>query len=103
VFIDVIAGAAHVREAANLKSLSVHVAPGIDLPACLGDLGVVDADGRHVWLSIPHLCDAACATVTDDVDIHQWRKGFDGMIGYATSSGWVSDDGTRVRAHIDTP
>ncbi len=30
-----------------------------------------------------------------------WEQDLAGMIGYATGKGWVSEDGTRVRAHVE--
>ena len=30
-----------------------------------------------------------------------WPRDFAGMITYATGKGWVSDDGTQVRAHVE--
>ena len=98
VFIHVTDGASHVHEAADLKSLSVRVEPGADLIAGLGSLGSVDDDGAHVWLRIDALRDAGAVTITDDVD--GWRAGFDGMIAYATKSGWTDATGTSVRAHV---
>lgn len=98
VFIHVTEGASDVREADDLKSLSVRVEPGADLAASLGSLGTVDDDGAHVWLHIDALRTAGAATIADDVEA--WRAGFDGMIAYATKSGWTDAGGTSVRAHI---
>jgi hypothetical protein len=97
VFIHVTDGASHVREADDLKSLSVRVDPGADLAASLGSLGTVDPDGAHVWLHIDALREAGAATIADDVT---WRAGFDGMIAYATKSGWTDPSGSTVRAHL---
>lgn len=90
-----------MREATDLRSLSVRPDAGVDLAANLGELGDVDADGAHVWLLVTALQSAAAATVTDDVEA--WRAGFDGMISYAAGSGWLSSDRTRVRAHLAAP
>jgi hypothetical protein len=98
VFIHVTDGASHVREATDLKSLSVRADPGVDLSTNLGTLGTPDPDGAHVWLLIDALREAAATTITDGAD--DWRAGFDGMIAYATKSGWTDERGTSVRAHI---
>jgi hypothetical protein len=31
----------------------------------------------------------------------QWTDELAGMVAYATSKGWVDEDGTRVRAHVE--
>ena len=96
MFVEVTEGQCAVREAADLKSLSVQAADRAHLSA-LGALGQVDGD--HVWLSIDALKAAAAATVPDD-ERSAWADGYDGMIAYATSKGWASADGSAVRAHI---
>jgi len=30
-----------------------------------------------------------------------WERDLAGMIGYASRKGWMSDDGSRVRAHVE--
>ena len=30
-----------------------------------------------------------------------WRTGLESMLAYATSKGWVSDDGHAIRAHVE--
>jgi hypothetical protein len=96
MFVEVTEGQCAVREAADLKSLSVQAADRAHLSA-LGDLGSVDGD--HVWLSIDALKTAAAATVPDD-ERAAWGDAYDGMIAYAISKGWASADGAAVRAHI---
>lgn len=59
----------------------------------LRELGVLD--GNHVfvdqtWL-IAHAGEAA--------DDSSWRSGFDAMVAYASSKGWLDAAG-RIRAHI---
>ena len=98
MFVEVTEGQCAVREAADLKSLSVRAADRSHLSA-LGDLGVLSDDGDHVWLSIDALKAAGAATVPDD-ERAAWADSYDGMIAYATSKGWASADGTAVRAHI---
>lgn len=54
-------------------------------------------DGEHVWLDVAR----ARALGLDASDDPAFGPGFDGMIGYATSQGWLNDTGTHVRAHIE--
>jgi hypothetical protein len=100
VYIEVADGASHVRDADNLKALSVRVVHRAHLAEALGTLGKVSDDGDHVWLNIAELRDEGAASLPDE-DAAVWLPLFDGMIGYATKSGWVSTDGTAVRAHIE--
>jgi len=99
MFVEVQGGTSRVREGENLRALSVRVDDRATLEAALGSLGSVDGD--HVWLDLAALREGAEASLPADA-VEGWAAGFDGMIGYATKSGWVSDDGTKVRAHIDS-
>lgn len=68
-----------------------------ELAAALGDLGDVDADGAHVWLTI-----AALRSLAGDLASQPgWSKSFDGMIRYAGSKGWLSENGEAIRAHVE--
>ena len=73
----------------RLEVLAPEGLPDADLAARLGELGRLDGD--HVWLSVEHLRQAGPADPG-------WAEGFDGMIGYARSKGWV--EGDAVRAHV---
>ena len=98
MYVDLSSGAAVVRQAEDLKSLSV-VSPGAVVEAtALTELG--DVDGDHVWLAIAALRDTAAATVPEP-DRVAWAEGFDGMIAYAASKGWTNEAGTHVRAHVE--
>src|SRR4051812_30649194 len=95
VVVDGTTGQVVMDEAANLRGLSV------ELRACetsaagtlLGDLGSVDRD--HVWLDIGLL--KGLSPLAHDPE---WDHGFDGVMEYARSKGWIDDTGKRVRAHI---
>ncbi|SDG61307.1 hypothetical protein [Klenkia brasiliensis] len=81
-----------VTDVGDLRRLEVLAPAGLadaDLAHRLGDLGRLDGD--HVWLPVERLRQAGPA----DGD---WAAGFEAMIGYATSKGWVSDGA--VRAHV---
>jgi hypothetical protein len=62
----------------------------------LGDLCEPD-DDQHVWL---HVARARALGVQASPD-PAFGDGFDGMIGYATSKGWLNEAGTHVRAHVE--
>lgn len=59
-------------------------------------LGEVLPDGDHVMVSVDAIRRYALGSVGP-----AWEQDLAGMIGYATGKGWVSEDGTRVRAHIE--
>lgn len=99
MYVDLTLGRAAVRQADDLKSLSVKAPGGHADAAVLGGLGEPSADGAHVWLDVPALREAAAATI-DPAGRADWLVGFDGMIAYATSKGWTDDQG-RVRAHVE--
>lgn len=95
------AGAAVVREPTVLDSLSVRAAPGVDLERGIAGLGRVDADGRHVWLSITALRARAIGDVPS-ATAGEWAARFEAMVEYATAKGWTSADGSELRAHLTT-
>lgn len=84
-----------MSEPANLRGLSVELrsCDASRADSLLGDLGNVD--GEHVWLDIVGL--KALSPLASDTE---WAEGFDGVMKYAESKGWIDDAGTRVRAHI---
>jgi hypothetical protein len=78
---------ASVEDPGNLRQLHAEFR-GVNVAAGLGR-----ADGDHAWL------DAGALRAAGDGSA-AWAAGFDGMLAYAASKGWASEDGTRVRAHI---
>jgi len=57
---------------------------------------VEEVDGDHAWLVLAELRNRAGHRADPD-----WHRRFSGMVDYARSSGWVSDDGRLVRAHLE--
>lgn len=87
-------GPATLADADNFRAFSVSVnGDGARVVEALAGLGTVD--GEHAWLD----GDAVKALAGDAVG-EQWHTDFDNMIAYARSKGWT-DDGGRVRAHIE--
>jgi hypothetical protein len=85
-------------DAENFRAFSL-VADGeiSRLASALGDLGTVDEDGAHAWLRATEVRRLAGALASDP----RWIEQFDGMVTYAASKGWVSDDREAIRAHIE--
>jgi hypothetical protein len=67
------------------------------LKNALAGLGSVDEDGSHVWLAVDGLKTLA-GRLASEAD---WIRRLDGMLGYAGLNGWLSEDGTAIRAHIE--
>ena len=89
---------ATVEDAANLRQLHAEFR-GVDDPAAAAALsaaGLGELSGDHVWLSVAGLRAAGDGSP-------EWTAGFDGMVAYAGSKGWMSADGTQVQAHIVRP
>ena len=82
-------------DAENLKALSVSLRSCSPAEAgrLLGELGRLEDE--HVWLDIARL--RALSPLSDDPD---WVSGFDGVMTYAATKGWIDDTGSRVRAHL---
>ena len=88
-----------LHHAADLTSLSVVVPRPDDLPlapdALPTTLGKVAEGGTHVLLS----CDALRVLAGPLADDPSWRAGYASMLAYADRQGWLTPDGTAVRAH----
>lgn len=79
----------------NFRALKVEARNGSsadDIASSLGDLGKLEGD--HVWLSIDGLKSIG-------PNENAWKQSFDEMISYANKAGWVSEDKSLVRAHVD--
>jgi hypothetical protein len=62
--------------------------------SAMGEAGhAADNDG-HVWVS----ADWIRSTVSGD---DEWIAGFEAMVSFATSKGWMNDPGTHILAHIE--
>ncbi len=53
-------------------------------------------DGEHAWIATDAVVALAGEAAADD-----WRAAFDGMVAYARDNGFLSDDGSAIRAHLE--
>lgn len=60
------------------------------------DLGEVLPAGGHLMVPLETLRRLAAGRVGPT-----WEQDFDAMIAYAARKGWLREDGTRVRAHLE--
>jgi hypothetical protein len=99
VRVDPSAGTVEVAEADDLRRLSV-AAPAADAATAGATLAAHSAgapgDDAHVWLDAAWLRRAGAEAATDP----GFAAGFDGMLAYAGTHGFLSDDGAAVRAHV---
>lgn len=67
--------------------------------AALGPDGSAATEDDHVFVSVDAVrrwAGDALGGIDDG-----WESGFGAMVGYATSKGWMSDDGSSIKAHIE--
>jgi len=87
-------GTARLEDVDNFKAFKVVLSPSMDnAAAALTQVGRVD--GSHLW--IPRRWIEQHGRVTELA----WLSGLDKMVEFASSAGWVDDDGA-IRAHIET-
>ena len=60
------------------------------------DLGEILPAGDHLMVPLGTVRRMAAGRVGPD-----WEQKFDAMIAYAARKGWLSEDGTKVRAHLE--
>jgi hypothetical protein len=89
-----------LRESEDFKSFKVvtlaATESGAQLAEAVAAIGTVDDDG-HVWLSTDALVELAGARGVEP----DWAASFAAMLDYARSHGFLSADGTEVRAHVE--
>lgn len=95
VRVDTAAGRATLEQPEDCKKFHVE-APEGDLAQIAAVLGTpADAPADHVWVPVDWVRAQAQGRVPDN-----WSSEFDGMLGYASSKGWLSADGRSIQAHV---
>jgi hypothetical protein len=98
MIIHVTASGVSLRDVRVFDDFHVEVAPDIDLEETLTLAGAGRAIGDgDVYISLPWIRSVMAEREEDD---EAWQTGFEGMLGYARSRGWISEDGTAFRSHI---
>jgi hypothetical protein len=99
VYVEVRGERAEVRDANNCRELDVRVAaadrPHLDRALCAAGLGIWDG-GAEAELTVAGLRGAASSGGIGP----DWQQRWDAMVGYAASKGWLTADGSGVRAHL---
>lgn len=96
-----IAGAVGLDEPGDFTAFDLQVAGGDKAAAleALGDDGAPAPENDHVFVAVDRVRSLARIALGDGVDF-AWESGFTGMLGYAGSKGWMSDDGAFIKAHL---
>lgn len=89
-------GAPVVLDADRLDRLSVE-SPGHVADMQLGPMCAVAEVDDHVWVDVVALRRAGAAESADQ----SFGDRFDAMIAYAAEHDWLSDDRSRVLAHVE--
>lgn len=83
---------AALEDADNFRAFKVVcTSPRADCEAGLAEIGRLDGD--HVWVDPTWIR-------RNGRPAEEWTTGFDKMVAFAASSGWVDDAGA-IRAHIE--
>lgn len=101
MIVHLTAAGAEVLDADDCTRLHVSTdLPDTAIDAALRSTGAGrSADDGSALLTLEVLRTLARAAGTAD----DWTGRWDSMIGYATAKGWVTKDGTAVKAHIEAP
>jgi hypothetical protein len=87
-----------LQDAANFRRFHVVLPAGLPdaaFAAALAQTGAGELTGSHVFINIDWL--KAQVPVKDSA----WVQGFDSMVAYARSRGWMNASGTALRAHLE--
>lgn len=97
MFIRITDGVAELIAADDFTAFHVErgQASADQIVAALGDKAQPGGDD-HVWLSA-----IGVAELAGEHAAGEWITKFDGMCQYAESKGWMNDEGTHIRAHLE--
>jgi hypothetical protein len=103
ILIDMALRDVELVEPDDTRRFHVAVAHGADLDAVtavLADKGVgtveVDGDDERAWISVD-----AVRELAEPAAPPGWGLHFDQMLKDAAKHGWVSEDGSSIRSHIE--
>lgn len=92
-----------LREPTRLDELKVVIGSAVtpaEAEAALRRIGRVRDD--QAWIRIAELERLARAELDGRSDVAAWKDGFDRMLSYAATRGWVNETDHTVAAHCET-
>lgn len=97
ISVDLTKPSATVLEPEVLTAFSVasSTIDDVAVAAAMGAAGEAAGDA-HVWVSADWIRDDVSGRVDDG-----WSGGFDKMLEFATTKGWLNDAGTHIKGHIE--
>ena len=98
MIIDVTASGVSLRDVRVFDDFHVELADGVDLAEALTVAGAGRPIGDgDIFVSTAWIRRVMSEREDDD---EEWQTGFEGMLGYARSRGWITEDGDGFRAHV---
>lgn len=97
MIIDVTHGGIALHDPRTFSDLHVAVHGDVDLQEALTIAGAGRMDGDDAFVSTRWVRNAISDLGLDD---EEWQTGFEAMLGFARSQGWIADDGNGIRAHV---
>jgi len=98
MIIDIRESGVTLRDVRVFDDFHVELAEGVDLAEALtlAGAGRTIGDG-DVYVSIPWIRAVMAEREEDD---EEWQSGFEAMLGFARSRGWIGEEGTGFRSHV---
>jgi hypothetical protein len=100
VHLDLATRTASLEEADDCGRFHLSAEGEGDLAGALATAGVGRADADdpdgHAWVAV-----AAVRRLAEGQVGPSWDADFDAMLAYAATKGWLDDDATHVRAHVE--
>lgn len=98
MIIDIRESGVTLRDVRVFDDVHVELAEGVDLAEALTLAGAGRAIGDgDVYVSIPWIRTVMAERGEDD---EEWQSGFEAMLGFARSRGWIGEEGTGLRSHV---
>lgn len=102
MIVELTGGGIRVHEADDCTRLSVTTAlagPDVDTALRASGAGARDGSADHLLLDVPTLHERA----REAASAPDWESRWTTMIDYAARKGWLTPDGSAVRAHLENP
>ena len=97
MYVQVTPSEVTLEDPSNFKQFHVAVrGAAVDVGAALARSGFGSMEGNDAMISVEAIRSAAAGRVGEG-----WDAGFESMLEFAGTKGWLSEDGRAVRAHVE--